>query len=99
MSLPGLTYQNAAKYCPDADETLRGHMVQARQGVRSTNPHQPRQQYDPLPPPISHDDPLPTQSPTNELHIHVEHISRLYTDNTGRFPVRSRRGNLYLMVA
>ena len=30
VSWPGLTYQNAAKYCPDADETLRGYMVQTR---------------------------------------------------------------------
>ena len=37
--------------------------------------------------------------PTNKLHIHVEHVSKLYTDNTGRFLVRSRRGNQYIMVA
>ena len=29
----------------------------------------------------------------------MEHVIRLYTDNTGRFPVRSRRGNQYSMVA
>ena len=33
---PGLTYYNAAKYCPCAVETIKGHMVQSLQGVRST---------------------------------------------------------------
>ena len=33
---PGLTYSNAEKYCPHAVETIKGHMVQYSQGVRST---------------------------------------------------------------
>ena len=33
---PGLTYSNAAKYCPRAVEAIKGHMVQSSQGVRST---------------------------------------------------------------
>ena len=33
---PGLTYSNAAKYCPHAVETIKGHMVQSSQGVIST---------------------------------------------------------------
>ena len=35
-SWPGLTYNNAAKYCPQSVETMKGHMVQSSQGVRST---------------------------------------------------------------
>ena len=34
-----------------------------------------------------------------ELHLWVKTISTLYTEDTGRFPVRSRSGNQYLMVA
>jgi len=37
----GLTYSNAAKYCPDSDETIMGHLAQQRQNVRSTKPKQP----------------------------------------------------------
>jgi hypothetical protein len=37
----GLTYSNAAKYCPDADKTIMGHLAQQRQNVRSTKPKQP----------------------------------------------------------
>ena len=35
-SWPWLTYNNRARYCPSADENIKGHMVQTRQGVRST---------------------------------------------------------------
>ena len=30
----GLTHSNAAKYCPDSDETIMGHLAQQRQNVR-----------------------------------------------------------------
>ena len=33
---PGLTYNNAHRYCPSADETLKFHMVQTCQNIRST---------------------------------------------------------------
>ena len=33
---PGLTFANAAKYCPVSVETIRGHMAQSRQSTRST---------------------------------------------------------------
>ena len=33
---PGLTYLNAANYCPHTVETIKGHMVQSAQGVLST---------------------------------------------------------------
>ena len=36
---PGLTYTNSAKYCPNTDETIMGHMVQTRQVVRSNKPN------------------------------------------------------------
>ena len=42
--------------------------------------------------------PLPLKR-SNEVHLWVEPISKLYTDDTGRFPVRSRSGNQYIMTA
>ena len=86
-SWPGLTYQNARKYCPSADDTLKGHLVQTRQGVRSTKP-KVQQQATPEP-----------ASTTNDLHITVAPISKLYTDDTGRFPTRAQSGNQYIMIA
>ena len=67
-------------------------MVQERQGLRSTKPKppQPQSEAPPLPP-------APEKS--SELHFRVEHIGKLYTDDTGRFPVRARSGNQYVMIA
>ena len=36
---------------------------------------------------------------SGELYIWEEPIIKLYTDDMGRFPIRSRSGNLYLMLA
>ena len=36
---------------------------------------------------------------SNELHVRVEHISKLYMDNTGSFPIISLSGNQYLIIA
>ena len=94
---PGLTYNNTAKYCPDTNETIMGHMVQTRQGVRSAKPKKPK---NPTNAETSSSMLVkPPEEPSRELHIHVRHISRLYMDDTGRFPVRSRSGNQYIMVA
>ena len=86
-SWPGLTSEKAAKYCPSADKTLKGHLVQTRQGVRSTKP-KVQQISNPAP-----------ASTTNDLHLTVEPISKLYTDDTGRFPTRAQSGNQYIMIA
>eukprot|EP00956_Cyclotella_meneghiniana_P023402 scaffold45578_cov41-Cyclotella_meneghiniana.AAC.1 len=88
-SWPGLTYANASKYCPSSDETIKGHLTQVRQGIRSTKPKPSA----PVNPPAS-----PT-TPVKELHIWDEPISKLFTDDMGRFPVQSRSGNQYLMLA
>jgi hypothetical protein len=37
----GLTHANAARYCPDADETIMGHLTQQCQNVWSTKPPSP----------------------------------------------------------
>jgi len=56
----GLTYSNAAKYCPDADEMIMGHLAQQRQNVRSTKPKQPP----PVPLVV-----LPPPAPTASNHL------------------------------
>ncbi|KAL7531028.1 hypothetical protein ACHAXR_003813, partial [Thalassiosira sp. AJA248-18] len=94
---PGLTYSNAAKYCPDAEETILGHMVQTRQGARSTKPKPKKAPASPAA--VEPEPMLPADEVLLELHICVRHISRLYTDGTGCFPVTSRSRNQYMMVA
>ena len=39
------------------------------------------------------------QVKSNELHVFVTPISKLYTDDTGRFPVHACSGNRYIMTA
>ena len=76
-----------------------GHMVQSRQGVRSTKP-KPKKPKKPTNAKTSSSMPVqPPKEPSTELFIAVHHVSHLYTDDTGRFPVRSRSGNQYIMVA
>ena len=73
-------------------EKMKGHIVQKRQNVRSKKRKHTN--------PIALRPPKPVSIPTsNELHIRVQHISKLYTDDTGKCPVRSRSGNQYIMVA
>ena len=89
-SWPGLTLTNATKYSPPAEVTIMGHLVQKLQGVRSTKP-KPQ-------PPSSPEDPM-IQVRSNELFIQVTTISKLYTDDTGRFPIHAHSGNQYIMIA
>ena len=92
-SWPGLTFSNPAKYCLVSVESLKVHLTQTRQGYRSKKPKQP------------YEEPLPditTQFPeikSRELHMFIYPISKLYTDDMGRFPVRSRSRNHYIMLA
>ena len=59
-------------------------MVQTRNHSRPTEP---------IPP-----EGLPNEG-HNKIHIKTTHISNLDTDGTGQFPVISRKGNQYIMVA
>jgi hypothetical protein len=88
-SWPGLTPVLIARYCPDADETRRGHTAQPRQHIRSTQQPtmaptvRPSQQTQPV-------------SPTVEIHEIA--LTQLFTDDTGRFHPRAQSGNQYIMV-
>ena len=42
--------------------------------------------------------PAPDSAAAKELHVHILHHIKLYTDGTGRFLFRARSGNQYIMV-
>jgi hypothetical protein len=88
-SWPGLTYETAARYCPTPDATIKGHMAQHRQHVRSTKTTPATMQ--PIRPPPAHS--------THTVGLLEIPLNKLFTDDTGRFPIRARSGNQYLMVA
>ena len=79
-------------------ETIKGHMLQSSQGLQSTKNN--------ITPPLilkeeilkdtpkeedMEDPPPPIR--TNDMHIWKKPISKLYTDDCGRFPILSRSGN------
>ena len=72
-------------------------MVQTCQGVRSTKPKKPSKQVLKNMPEI--DEPTPGNDSVNELYVKVIQKHILYTDDTGRVPIRARSGNQYVMVA
>jgi hypothetical protein len=88
----GLTYSNAAKYCPDANETIMGHLTQQRQNVWSTKTKPTLQAPLAVLPP-------PNETPSNQVFVVTKLPSKLFTNNTGRFPIRARSGNQSIMIA
>ena len=67
-----------------------GHLVQKRQGFRSTKPKIPA---------TSSTVPKLSQVRSNELQLQVTPVSKLYTDDTGCLPVHVRSGNQCIMIA
>eukprot|EP00804_Cyclotella_cryptica_P006783 CCRYP_019522-RA/>CCRYP_019522-RA protein AED:0.43 eAED:0.43 QI:0/0/0/1/0/0/2/0/364 len=84
---PLITVKNVHKYFPQSEETQQGHMRNQRQGTRSTKQALP--QAEPCTPlPQLHDIFIRTY----DTH------STLYTDQTGKFPHLSSKGNRYQMI-
>jgi hypothetical protein len=88
----GLTYSNVARYCPDADETIMGHLTQQWQNVRLTKLKLALLASLAVPPP-------PVATPSNQVFVITKPLSKLFTNNSGRFPVRARSVNQYVMIA
>ena len=88
---PGLSVKSIRTYCPDdAEETLKGHMRRQRQGFRSTRE---RQEQEP------HEHKTPKRK-ENYIYVTVINIKEeIHTDQTGKFPHLSSKGNRYIMVA
>jgi hypothetical protein len=109
-TFPGLTLRNTMKHCPSSDATIKGHLKQMQQGLRSTKP-KPHPSSNcfailaELDTPTTEepsDDPSskPTKiPPTNELYITDIPLAKLYTDNTGRHPIWACSGNQYVTTA
>ena len=96
LSFPGLTADLITKHLPPSTATAKGHMHQSRQGIRSTRPK-----------PVTPSDPQdmnPDHQPQAAHHIYCFaaladlNSGTIYTDLTGRFPVRSYKGMQYIFV-
>ncbi len=93
QSWPGLTSEAVHKHLEASEATAKGHLDQTRKNIRSTRTT------------TNHPEPLdvdPTQETNNEatdfLFATIEDTGRIYTDQTGRFPVTSSKGSQYILV-
>jgi hypothetical protein len=93
ITWPGLTEQAMNKHLKLTPTTTIGHMNQRRQNIRSTSKT-----------PITSDIEDVTVTPagvgtkTNLVYAVLVDQGQLYTDLTGKFPVRSRKDNWCFMV-
>ena len=71
---------------------MKGHITQTSKGAHSTKP---KPTTEDAPPNIIN--PLPTAK-AKDIYVYTDPISKLYTDDMGRFPVHSRSGNHYIVL-
>jgi hypothetical protein len=89
ITWPGLTEAAINKHLKLTPATAMGHMNQRRQNIRST-PKAPTEKQQPP------DTDLGTK--THLVYAVVVDQGQLYTGLTGKFPVRSSKGNSYVML-
>jgi hypothetical protein len=89
ITWPGLTEDTINKHLKLTPATAMGHINQRRQNIRSTSKAPVEKQP-------TTDTALGTK--THLLYAVLVDQGQLYTDLTGKFPVRSSKGNEYVMV-
>jgi hypothetical protein len=89
ITWPGLTEDATHKHLKPTPATAMGHMNQRFQNIRSTSKT-----------PIADAPPADTELGTKTHLVYAVLVDQgqLYTDLTGKFPVRSSKGNSYVMV-
>jgi hypothetical protein len=89
ITWPGLTEDSINKHLKMTPATAMGHMNQRRQNIRSTSKASIEK----------HQSPDTDLGAKNHLvYAVVAGQAQLYTDLTGKFPVRSSKGNSYVML-
>ena len=97
-SWPGLTAAAVQKHFPESMETQKGHMRAQPAGIRSTK-KQPVVK-------VEEDDEEVQRPPMKKqkdimikiIDTNADEEWKIYTDQTGKFPRKSSRGNQYVMV-
>jgi hypothetical protein len=99
-SWPGLTTEAVRRHFPDSDETHKGHGRRTPSGLQTTKQTQVAAQ----PEEQEHDKEeniIATKQKTiffNVYNLEEEATHKIWTNQTGRFPKQSSRGNQYIMV-
>lgn len=97
IGFPGLTSKTLKKYPPQSVAMHKGHMDQTRANQQSTK----EVPNDDLDNPLESlfPTPIPDGLPTDYCFAAiVEYTGKVFTDQTGKFPVRSQSGNNQLLV-
>jgi hypothetical protein len=99
-SLPGLTTEVVRRHFPDSDETHKGHGRHTPSRVRSTKQTQAAAQ----PEEQEHNEEENIIATKQKIiffkvyNLEEEATHKIWTNQTGRFPKQSSRGNQYIMV-
>ena len=101
----GLTSQRVRRHISGTPESAMGHLDQVRQGTRSTQPRTPTSATIPTMPGLHIDDHM-ADAPQTPLNVRTNHVFMqvhaidgvISSDQTGRFPITSNRGNAYVVV-
>jgi hypothetical protein len=99
ITWPSLTILAVRKHFPDSDGTQKGHMKKQHQGVRSTNlKENTRAEDENIPGNTNTEvDPSPPKK-MRDIFIKIYNTGKMHSNQTGRFPAMSSKGNQYIMV-
>lgn len=102
---PGLNAASLRQHPPPSVATIKGHLDQVRQNIRPTTAPLlplPLIPLDPVPALADTEDLAPPQEPTTHhcfaAVMPTQVQGQIYTDQTGRFPFTSSRGNSQIFV-
>jgi hypothetical protein len=107
LTWPGLTIDLIKKHLPECIATNKGHLNQERKNIQSTKPSisiNPLVKLEPSTIERNLDFFPPSESPNLKSHqcftsvVSFKTTAKAYSDQTGRFPYTSSRGNQYLMI-
>jgi hypothetical protein len=91
---PGLTADLVRKHLPKSIPTAKGLMRHERQGLRSTQPAVTKTTVT-----TTDARPLEPRTRTNWVFMQpIDVTGQIHSDQTGRFPTTSSRGNKYVMI-
>ena len=104
LSWPGLTPELITKQLPNVIATEKGHLNQERKGLQSTKPSininpsvKLESECEKELFPTAPEDNLKTQQCFASV-VSFESTAKAYSDQTGKFPFTSSRGNKYIMI-
>jgi hypothetical protein len=91
-SWPGLTEQAVEKHLSKSTASVKGHLNQQRMNTRSIQIKEEEDCQNEA------ETALDSGFKTHGVYAATVDAGQIYTDQTGRFPVVSNRGNKYIMV-